>query len=108
MTAATGSPRSLVLCGGGITGAMYEFGALHALDHACGGKFSSTQYDVYVGTSGGAVVAALMANGVTPAEVGRAILHNSDDLLNFRQEDVVVLDSDDVRASIRRVLGIIP
>ena len=75
MSAMAAAPRSLVLCGGGITGAMYEFGALHALDHACGGKFSSTQYDVYVGTSGGAVVAALMANGVTPAEVGRAILH---------------------------------
>ena len=99
MSAPAAAPRSLVLCGGGITGAMYEFGALHALDHACGGKFSSTQYDVYVGTSGGAVVAALMANGVTPAEVGRAILQNSDDLLNFRQEDIVRIDWREIRHS---------
>jgi len=93
------SPRSLVLCGGGITGAMYEFGALHALDHATAGQFSSTAYDVYVGTSGGAVVAALMVNGVTPAEVGRAILHNSDDPLNFRQEDIVRIDWKEIRHS---------
>jgi len=99
MSAPAAAPRSLVLCGGGITGAMYEFGALHALDHACGGKFSSTQYDVYVGTSGGAVVAALMANGVTPAEVGRAILHNSDDPLNFRQDDIVRIDWREIRHS---------
>ncbi|HZN04735.1 MAG TPA: patatin-like phospholipase family protein, partial [Candidatus Polarisedimenticolia bacterium] len=99
MIAPVAAPRSLVLCGGGITGAMYEFGALHALDHACGGKFLSTQYDVYVGTSGGAVVAALMANGVSPAEVGRAILHNSDDPLNFRQEDIVRIDWREIRHS---------
>jgi predicted acylesterase/phospholipase RssA len=78
---------------------MYEFGALHALDHATNGQFPSTGYDIYVGTSGGAVVAALMANGVTPAQVGRAILHNSDDLLNFRQEDIVRIDWKEIRHS---------
>jgi predicted acylesterase/phospholipase RssA len=107
----SGSPRtplSLVLCGGGITGAMYEFGALHALDHFLTDGVRVTDFDIYVGTSAGAVVAALLANGVTPQAVGRAILDSADSPLNFRQEDVVQLDGNDVRASIRRVLGIVP
>jgi predicted acylesterase/phospholipase RssA len=108
ITAAPSSPRSLVLCGGGITGAMYEFGALHALDHACGGQLLSTGFDIYVGTSGGAVVAALMANGVTPAEVGRAILGNRPEPLNFRQDDIVQIDWKEIRQSLGRALRMVP
>ncbi len=63
---------SLVLSGGGITGAMYEFGALQALDHFFEGSFTVNDFDIYVGTSGGAIVAALLANGVPPGEIGRA------------------------------------
>ncbi|HUD71092.1 MAG TPA: patatin-like phospholipase family protein [Dongiaceae bacterium] len=101
-------PLSLVLCGGGITGAMYEFGALHALDHFLVDGFRVTDFDIFVGTSAGAVVAALLANGVAPQAVGRAIRDAAESPLNFRQEDVVQLDGDDVRASLRRVLGIVP
>ena len=75
MSPETGRPRiSLLLAGGGITGAMYEFGALQALDHFFAGTYSVNKFDIYVGTSAGAIVAALMANGVSPGEVGRSII----------------------------------
>jgi predicted acylesterase/phospholipase RssA len=108
VSAGGSGPLSLVLCGGGITGAMYEFGALHALDHLISGGRRVTDFDIYVGTSAGAIVAALLANGVPPGEVGRAILRNSDGPLNFRQEDIVQLDWRDLRAALRRILGLLP
>ena len=41
MTEHSGRGRmSLILSGGGITGAMYEFGALQAIDHFIAGPFT--------------------------------------------------------------------
>lgn len=109
MTQETRKPNlSLVLAGGGITGAMYEFGALQALDHFFAGSFTVNDFNIYVGTSAGAVVTALMANGVSPGDVGRAIIHNTDSPLNFRQDDIVALDWDELKASFRKVLRMVP
>jgi len=99
---------SLVLAGGGITGAMYEFGALQALDHFFAGSFRVNDFDVFVGTSGGAVVAALMANSVAPGEVGRSIIHNTDSALNFKQDDILEIDWREIRASVMRALKVVP
>jgi predicted acylesterase/phospholipase RssA len=60
--------RALVLAGGGITGLTYEIGALRALDDLLVG-ITVNDFDVYVGTSAGSFVAALLANGVTPTEM---------------------------------------
>jgi NTE family protein len=60
--------RALVLCGGGITGLTYEVGALRALDDVLVGV-TVNDFDVYVGTSAGSFVSALLANGVTPTEM---------------------------------------
>src|ERR1700720_535385 len=57
---------ALVLGGGGFTGGVYEIGALRAIDLLAVNS-SVNQFDVYVGTSAGAFIAALAANGVTPA-----------------------------------------
>ncbi len=102
------APRCLVLCGGGITGAMYEFGALQAIEHALAGSLSVNDFDIHVGTSGGAVVSALLANGVTPGEVGRAIVRNDESLLNFRQEDIVEIDWKELRGAVWRMLRATP
>jgi NTE family protein len=99
---------SLVLAGGGITGAMYEFGALQALDHFFAGSFRVNDFDLFVGTSGGAVVAALMANKVPPGEVGRSIIHNTDSPLNFKQDDILEIDWREIRASLMRALRVVP
>jgi predicted acylesterase/phospholipase RssA len=61
-----------VLGGGGFTGGVYEIGALRALDLLSVNR-SVNQFDVYVGTSAGAFVAALTANGVTPEEMMRVV-----------------------------------
>src|SRR5271155_4052682 len=63
---------ALVLGGGGFTGGVYEIGALRALDLLAVNS-SVTEFDVYVGTSAGAFIAALCANGVTPEEMMRVV-----------------------------------
>src|SRR4051794_17228000 len=63
---------ALVLGGGGFTGGVYEIGALRALDLLAVNS-SVNQFDVYVGTSAGAFIAGLCANGVTPEEMMRVV-----------------------------------
>jgi predicted acylesterase/phospholipase RssA len=65
---------ALVLGGGGFTGGVYEIGALRALDLLATNR-TINQFDVYVGTSAGAFVASLCANGVTPEEMMRVVTH---------------------------------
>ncbi|MHB8572567.1 MAG: patatin-like phospholipase family protein [Candidatus Dormibacteria bacterium] len=60
------SKTALVLCGGGVTGAVYEMGALRALDDILVDR-TVNDFDIYVGTSAGAVVCSLLANGIDPA-----------------------------------------
>src|SRR5829696_7377061 len=66
------SRTALVLGGGGFTGGVYEIGALRALDLLSVNK-SVNQFDVYVGTSAGSLIAALAANGVTPEQMMRIV-----------------------------------
>jgi NTE family protein len=61
-----------VLGGGGFTGGVYEIGALRAIDLLAVNS-TVNQFDVYVGTSAGAFIAALCANGVTPEEMMRVV-----------------------------------
>src|SRR6201993_3242440 len=67
------SKTALVLGGGGFTGGVYEIGALRALDLLAVNR-TVNEFDVYVGTSAGAFVAASVANGVTPEEMMRVIV----------------------------------
>jgi NTE family protein len=66
------SRTALVLGGGGFTGGVYQIGALRALDLLSVNK-SVNQFDVYVGTSAGSLIAALAANGVTPEQMMRVV-----------------------------------
>ncbi len=66
------SKTALVLGGGGLTGGVYEIGALRALDLLSVNR-TVNEFDVYVGTSAGSFVAALTANGVTPEEMMRVV-----------------------------------
>jgi predicted acylesterase/phospholipase RssA len=81
------SPRALVLAGGGVIGGMYEVGALAALDEALPG-FRANDFDFYVGSSAGSVVAALMANGVRPLDLYQILDESRDDALNFHSGSV--------------------
>ncbi len=58
----------IALAGGGPLGAIYEIGALVALEKALKG-LTLTDLDVYVGVSSGAFLAAGLANGIAPSEM---------------------------------------
>ncbi|MGZ6708861.1 MAG: patatin-like phospholipase family protein, partial [Solirubrobacteraceae bacterium] len=66
------SKTALVLGGGGFTGGVYEIGALRALDLLSVNR-TVNQFDVYVGTSAGAFIASMAANGITPEEMMRVV-----------------------------------
>jgi predicted acylesterase/phospholipase RssA len=54
---------------------VYEIGALRALDLLAVNR-TINEFDVYVGTSAGAFIASMVANGITPEEMMRVV--NSD------------------------------
>lgn len=76
-----------MLAGGGVIGGMYEVGALAALDESLPG-FRANDFDLYVGSSAGSVVGALMANGVRPRELYEILDEERDDPLNFQRGSV--------------------
>jgi len=61
------------LAGGGPEGAIWEIGALRALDEAIDG-IHLDRLDVYIGVSAGAFLAANLVNGLTTAQMCRAIV----------------------------------
>lgn len=71
MTARRSSPApriALALAGGGPLGAIYEIGALCALDDTLDG-LNLNACDHYIGVSAGGFIAAALANGITPREL---------------------------------------
>lgn len=72
------APRiGLALAGGGPLGAIYEIGALCALDETLDG-IDFTRLSGYVGVSAGGFIAAGLANGMTPRELCAAFIDNGD------------------------------
>lgn len=63
----------LALAGGGPEGAVYEIGALRALEEAIGGLDFNAVH-TYVGVSAGAFLASALANGITPSQLARALV----------------------------------
>lgn len=67
------SKIGLALAGGGPGGAVYEIGALRALEEALEG-IDFNDLHIYVGVSAGAFLAASLANEITPTQLARAIV----------------------------------
>jgi len=63
---------ALVLAGGGLLGAVYEIGALRAIDDLLVDR-TVNDFDLYVGTSAGAIVASLLASGFSPEQMFQGI-----------------------------------
>jgi predicted acylesterase/phospholipase RssA len=63
----------LALAGGGPEGAVYEIGALRALDESLEG-IDFNDLALYVGVSSGAFIGGCLANGITPASMCRALV----------------------------------
>lgn len=72
---------ALVLAGGGVLGAVYEMGALRAIDELLV-SHTVNDFDIYVGTSAGALVSAFLANDISTVELMR-VVHNHHPLVAF-------------------------
>jgi len=82
---------ALILGGGGITGAMYELGALSAMDDFIVSGRKSGDFDLYVGISAGSILSAYLANGITISEMCSAVLGEGDQVFFLRREDIYEL-----------------
>jgi NTE family protein len=90
----------LALAGGVLEGGFYEVGVLCALEDAVEG-LDFTRADVYVGVSSGAVITSMLANGIGPRALSRAILSlSAEPVLNL---DPNILFTPAVREYARRV-----
>ncbi|HEX7113280.1 MAG TPA: patatin-like phospholipase family protein [Mizugakiibacter sp.] len=76
----------LAIAGGGPIGAMWELGALRALEDGIVG-LDLAALDVYVGVSSGSFLAAGLANGISTAEMTRIFLTGESPDIPFRPED---------------------
>jgi len=83
LTARKRNPRvALVLAGGAVTGGAYKLGGLKALDDFMVNR-KTTDFDIYVGLSAGAFLAAPLASGVTPPEMLRSLEGSSEEFTQF-------------------------
>ncbi len=68
---------ALCLLGGGAMGAMFQIGALAALEDSLEG-FQASDFDLFLGSSAGASVAAALAGGLPVQRIYRAFLDPAD------------------------------
>ncbi len=69
-------PRiGLALAGGGPLGAVYEIGALAAIEESIEG-LDLNNADIYVGVSAGGIIASALANGITPHQMCRIFIES--------------------------------
>ncbi len=88
--------RALVLAAGGVTGALFEVGVLRAVEEQHGPLHRL--FDLFIGVSAGATVAAFVSQGVSPARLHAALLAGDDPFFPLRQRDVAAMD---IRRAVR-------
>ena len=74
---------ALVLAGGAVTGGAFKVGGLKALDDLLVNR-KTTDFDIYVGLSAGAFLAAPLAAGISPAEMIQSLEGASEKFSMFR------------------------
>lgn len=75
----------LAMAGGGVSGAIYEIGALKALNDALVG-IDLNQMDIYVGVSAGSFLASCLTNDITPNQLCRSIVRSEPGEPEFKPE----------------------
>lgn len=86
---------ALVLAGGGLTGAVYEIGALRAIDDLLVDRTVS-DFDIFVGTSAGALVSTFLAQDISPHEVMDAMAGEHVSAPPIRRSDLFSLNRSDL------------
>src|SRR5262249_27171654 len=74
------------LAGGAVTGGAFKLGGLKALDDFLLNK-KITEFNTYVGLSAGSVLAAPLAAGISPAEMGKSLEGKSEHFSRFPAAD---------------------
>lgn len=98
-------PRvALCLPGGGATGAMYQIGALAALEDSVQG-LETHAFDLYVGTSSGASVAAALAGGRPIQRIYRAFLDPADVYFPLERKHLLKMDFNEWRRTVVSAAG---
>lgn len=95
---------ALVLAGGGLTGVVYEMGALRAIDDLLIDR-TVNDFDIYVGTSAGAIVASGLANGISPEMLLQTIEGSHPEIQPLSRNHIFALNSSDLFRSGMRLPG---
>ncbi|MGE0427950.1 MAG: patatin-like phospholipase family protein [Hydrogenophaga sp.] len=102
-----GRPRmALALAGGGPLGAIYEIGALCALDDGLIG-LDLNDCDHYVGVSAGGFIAAGLANGIRPRQLCEAFIEDRPSEDNFDPSWLLKPAWGEFGARLRRLPGLL-
>ncbi|MFT3928042.1 MAG: patatin-like phospholipase family protein [Myxococcales bacterium] len=101
---ASGPRTGLCLCGGGVTGALYEVGCLAALEDFFTG-FHASDFDAFVGTGSGATVAMALAGGLRASRLYRALLDPADDFFPLRRQHMFHFHGSEFKRVISTVLS---
>lgn len=78
--------KALVLAGGAISGGAFKLGGLAALDRFLV-NCKVTEFDIYMGISAGAFLAAPIAAGIEPSELVEAVVGEPGKVTRFRMTD---------------------
>ncbi len=97
---------ALCLPGGGAMGALYQIGALAAIEDAVEG-FDANSFDVYVGGSGGASLAAALAAGLPVQRLYRAFLDPVDPYFGLERKHLLRIDLTEWRRTLLSALSAI-
>ena len=100
------APTLGLACAGGVVeGAIYEVGALCALDEAIDGA-DLHALDMYVGVSSGALIGSLLANGIPVDMLRQAVVAESTDpTLNLKPERLFAPAFTDYARRLQRIPG---
>jgi len=85
---------ALVLAGGALTGGAFKLGGLKALDDFLINR-KTTDFDLYVGLSAGAMLGAPLAAGVSPSEMLRTLDGTSVQFSRFRPGDFYTFNNEE-------------
>jgi predicted acylesterase/phospholipase RssA len=104
MPADTETKIALCLPGGGATSAMFQIGALAAFEDSVEG-LEVNRLDYYVGSSGGASVAAALAGGLPVQRIYRAFLDPADVYFGLERKHLLRVDLGEWRRTLVSAFG---
>lgn len=97
---------AICLPGGGASGAMFQIGALAALEDSLDG-LEASGFDLYVGSSGGASVAAALAGGLPVQRIYRAFLDPADVYFGLELKHLLRIDFSEWRRTVPALIAIV-